>query len=79
MGKLFLFLLVCVGVWWWLGRAKSKASPPPHSGGERPAELMVSCAYCGVNQPRSECMESAGRHYCSEAHRAAHEREANGG
>jgi uncharacterized protein len=36
---------------------------------ERPAEAMISCAHCGVNQPRGECVESNGLLYCSDAHR----------
>jgi hypothetical protein len=34
---------------------------------------MVGCAYCGLNQPVGECVESGGRHYCCDAHRQAAE------
>jgi uncharacterized protein len=32
-------------------------------------EAMVPCAHCGVNVPRSEALEGAGRFFCSEDHR----------
>ncbi|MFC5302382.1 PP0621 family protein [Azospira restricta] len=72
MGKLIL-LLILAAIVWWLWRklqAPARDAPPQAS---RPAESMVSCAHCGVNQPRSECVESGGRLYCCEAHRRAAE------
>lgn len=44
-------------------RAKSEGLPP--------SETMVPCAHCGVNLPRSEALEDAGRFFCSEEHRRA--------
>lgn len=72
MGKVLL-LLAIAGTIWWLWR-KSRARPRPEvRPPPRPAELMAVCAHCGVNQPRSECIESRGQVYCSEAHRQAAE------
>ena len=78
MGKILLLLTLGVAIWWlWrkaqAGQMQERPAPAP-----RPAELMVSCAHCGVNQPRSECVESGGHLYCSEAHRHAAERGAGG-
>lgn len=69
MGKLLLFLIIGIVAWWlWrkLQRQHSDSAPAPVA---RPAELMIACAHCGLNQPRGECVESGGRFYCSEAHR----------
>jgi uncharacterized protein len=73
MGKLLLLVTIGIVAWWlWckLQRKHSEAATTPVS---RPAELMVACAHCGVNQPRGECVESGGRLYCSEVHRQAAE------
>jgi octaprenyl-diphosphate synthase len=51
-----------------------ESSRPDH-----PAELMIRCAFCGVNQPRGECVESGGAVYCSESHRREAEVRAGGG
>jgi len=45
-------------------RSRSSAAAPS-------AESMVPCAHCGVNVPRSEAIEAAGRFFCSEEHRRA--------
>lgn len=71
MGKFLLIVILGVVVWWmWrkLQAAGSKSSPAKV---ERPPELMVRCAHCGVNQPQSECVpgKEASVFYCSEAHR----------
>jgi uncharacterized protein len=44
-----------------------KESPPRSSPAA--SERMVVCARCGVNQPVSESILSAGRYYCCNAHR----------
>lgn len=71
MGKVLLLFLLGVVAWWMWRKlqAPSRRSNPPAS---RPVESMVSCARCGVNQPRSECVESVaspGVFFCSEIHR----------
>lgn len=76
MGKLILLGVLAFLVWWVWRKARTPADRR-QGVAERPAESMVSCARCGVNQPQSECVESAGRYYCCEAHRR--EAEATGG
>lgn len=71
----FLLLMVAVGVLVWMLTARSrggKGTPPaPPAAGPRPVN-MVSCMHCGVHLPVSEALQdSAGRHFCSEAHRLA--------
>jgi len=71
MGKILTVLLLAVVVWWMWRKLQGPARPRdlPQA---RPPELMVVCARCGVNQPRSECLESRatpGVYYCSETHR----------
>ena len=79
MGK-FLLLIVLGGVVWWMWRKlQSSSSDQTGHPTERPAEIMVSCALCGLNQPRSECVESEGALYCSEAHRQQAERRGEDG
>lgn len=67
MGKIILFLILALVVYLVL-RGVARARRPTASG-DRPAESMVACARCGVNLPRSEALEAAGRLYCSEEHR----------
>lgn len=68
MSKLLL-LVIAVAVIYFLvsgfARKRSRPSAPPL------AESMVACAQCGVNVPRSEALEGAGRFFCSEEHRRA--------
>jgi len=71
MGKVLLFLAVGAVVWWFWRKARARPEAAPSI--PKPAELMVVCAHCGVNQPRSECIESGGRLYCSDVHRQAAE------
>ena len=77
MSKLLLFAAIAVAIWW-LWR-KLQRNDPVTPARERPIESMAACAHCGVNQPRSECVESGGRLYCSEAHRRAAESDGRNG
>jgi uncharacterized protein len=61
-----LILVIAVAVIYFLVTAfarKRKHSAPS------PSESMVPCAHCGINVPRSEALEGAGRFFCSEEHR----------
>lgn len=69
MSKVLLFAAIAVAIWW-LWRKLQQPEVTARSA-EHPVESMVVCAHCGVNQPRSECVEDDGRFYCSEAHRRA--------
>lgn len=73
MGKVLLVAVLAVVVWWMWRKLQAPSRRDGELPAARPAELMVTCAHCGVNQPRSECVESGGRLYCSEAHRRASE------
>ena len=64
-----LFLLVIVVVLYLLFRrffrSQTKEAPkPPPSATQAKGEDMVACARCGVNLPRSEAREDAGRLIC---------------
>ena len=63
-----LFLLVIVFILYLLFRrffrsqAKDDAAPP--AAAQAKGEDMVACARCGVNLPRSDAREEAGRLVC---------------
>jgi len=66
VSKLLLLLVAIVVVYFvltGLARKRRQRSAPPA------AEAMVACAHCGINVPRSEALEAAGRFFCSEQHR----------
>ena len=65
MRYLVLIALVVLAVWL-LRRALRDKTPPP----ARPAVEgeLVACARCGLNLPRAEAREAAGRLYCGEEH-----------
>ncbi len=76
MKFLLLALVIGIGLYFLLGRSRHRSndegrppSPPaPPAGGG----TMLSCAHCGVHLPSSEALvDTRGRHYCSEAHRAS--------
>ncbi|MEK7737471.1 MAG: PP0621 family protein [Pseudomonadota bacterium] len=66
MFKLLLFGLLAVLVYLVLRGAGRRRQVPPQTP---PAQKMVACAYCGINLPEAESVESGGQHYCSEQHR----------
>lgn len=56
------------------------AAVPPDRAGEprvEGPERMVQCGTCGVHLPASEGVFAAGKVYCSEAHRRAHDARAS--
>ena len=72
----FLLVIAVVGVVLWLmfGRQRRVGKPPPRAAQKEPAVpvVMVACAHCGVNLPRTDALQDgASRPFCSEAHRAA--------
>ena len=67
MGKIVLFLVVAFVVYAVIRGANRPAKRRENSVPR--TESMVACARCGVNVPRSEALEAAGRLYCSEEHR----------
>ena len=67
-----LIVFVLFGVFWWLLRRMAAArSLQRERRAVREPETMVTCAYCGVNQPVSESLQVDGRYYCSQEHRRA--------
>jgi uncharacterized protein len=69
MGKVLLLLGLALVIWWMWRKMSRPAAPGSAKRPLPPVESMVACAHCGVNQPASECIESDGRYYCSDAHR----------
>lgn len=45
-------------------RSQTKDAPPPARNDPVQGEDMVACARCGVNLPRSDAREEAGRLVC---------------
>jgi uncharacterized protein len=66
VSKLLLLVIAAAVVYFVLtGLARKRSRRPT----QVTAETMVPCAHCGVNLPRSEALEGAGRFFCSEEHR----------
>lgn len=70
MRLLIVFALFGV-VWWLLRRIAAARLAQREERVLREPERMVTCAYCGVNQPVSESVLADGRYYCSQEHRRA--------
>jgi uncharacterized protein len=70
MSKILLFALLAFVVYLVLRQSRRDGRSDPTDGPGVAAETMVACARCGVNVPRSEVLESHGRFFCSEEHRA---------
>ena len=72
MAKIILLVLGLLLAYWILKsyrrRVDRRESQTPAAG----PEDMVRCAHCGVHLPRSECVASEGRSYCSADHERAH-------
>lgn len=68
MAKFLLFLAVVAVVYFLVQSSKRRSRPPPEPRTEEP-QAMVSCAYCGVNFPRSESVSEKGRDFCCDDHR----------
>lgn len=72
----YLVLILVIALVLWLvraGRRRDKV-PPPRAPDRPRHEDMVVCAQCGVHLPRSESFPGRGGVFCSEIHRAEHER-----
>ncbi|MFT3847531.1 MAG: PP0621 family protein [Propionivibrio sp.] len=70
MRLLIVFVLFGI-VWWLLRRMAAARSIQRERRAVREPERMVTCAYCGVNQPVSESLQVDGRYYCCLEHRHA--------
>ncbi|MBA0916727.1 MAG: PP0621 family protein [Nitrosomonadaceae bacterium] len=71
MGKLIFFILVGVLIFWGIRRHLRgvKKGDEESPGGE---EDMVCCLHCGIHLPKSECVSSEGKFFCSDEHRRLH-------
>ena len=71
----YLLLAVLVGVALWLFSARRRGPrvpPPAKRSGQAEPTPMLACTHCGVHLPQAEALaDSAGRPYCTEAHRRA--------
>lgn len=65
MGRILFWLLIAVLFWWFVkGLLKSRMrDEAPHAHTVQ-GEDMVACARCGVNMPRSDAREEAGKYFC---------------
>lgn len=72
--KWLLVIVVVAVVVWALVRGRS----PRRAQGPRRPEPMVECAHCGVHLPAADAVLGGDRVYCSEAHRLAGPRRADG-
>ena len=79
MGRLLLWVLMGLFVWWML-RGNRRVAPPPGGRPRPPAspaataaapEAMVDCARCGLHFPASEAVRDGARVFCCTAHRDA--------
>ena len=73
----FILFLVAVFVLLWLlrgalGRRGGTKAAPPAASAPQP---MIACRHCGLHLPRDEALPGRGGVFCSEAHRAAFEKE----
>jgi len=62
-----LLLCALLALAWWIWR-QTQLPRVGKREESHPAEQMVRCVRCGVNQPISESILSEGRYYCSAAH-----------
>ena len=69
MGRIVLLLIIAFVIYllfrgFFRANVKKDAEPPLAKSGE--GEDMVACSRCGVNLPRSEARELAGKLVCNE-------------
>jgi hypothetical protein len=60
---LVVIVLLAVASFRSLRRNANRTIPPAQSGG---GENMVTCARCGVNQPRSIALFDDGKYFCKD-------------
>jgi uncharacterized protein len=69
LARLLLIILIAFAIYLlWRGftRAQVKKDAQPPLARSDAGEDMVKCAHCGVNLPRSEAREEAGRLVCGD-------------
>lgn len=69
MGRIILLILIALAIYWLFRaflRSQARDDKPPVDPAITPkGEDMVTCTRCGVNLPRSEAREEAGRLVCA--------------
>jgi uncharacterized protein len=69
LGRIILLILIALAVYWLFRaflRSQSKDDKPEPPRAVSPeGEDMVTCTRCGVNLPRSESREEAGKLVCA--------------
>ena len=80
MKYLLVLGVVLFGIWLWKhNRAAAKiareeqARPPTAPATTATPAQVVACTHCGLHLPLHEALTGQRGHYCSDAHRAAHE------
>lgn len=79
--KYLIVLLVVLAVAWLVTAPRRRLRRGDDEAPRRPPappppplqESIVACPQCGLHLPRSEAVPGRGGHFCSEAHRRAHE------
>ena len=71
MTKLLLFIAIALGIYVAFGFVRRNARTRREQAEPvvTPAEGMVCCSLCGLNVPRSEAVQQAGRFFCCDDHR----------
>jgi uncharacterized protein len=67
MGRVLILILIGIALWWlfrgfFRSQVRDAEKPPAQSA---KGEDMVRCARCGVNLPRSEARDEAGKLVCA--------------
>ena len=67
MGRVLILIVIGIALWWlfrgfFRAQVRDEPKPPAQSA---LGEDMVRCAKCGVNMPRSEARDEAGRLVCA--------------
>ncbi|WP_341893229.1 PP0621 family protein [Variovorax sp. YR752] len=74
----YVLLVVAVLVLVWLLRGARRPGLPSRPAADRAdakAQPMVACQHCGVHLPQHDALPGRGGVFCTEAHRAAYERQ----
>ena len=74
--KFVLLIVIALVVLWLLrgGRRQAPPAAPPATPADPQREAIVACAQCGLMLPVGETLPGRGGVFCSEAHRAAFEK-----
>lgn len=77
MKYLLVLLVVGVGLWILVKRARGAGLNAPPSAKPRVPQAMVECAHCGLHLPASDAVLEGSHVFCSDKHRLLGPRQAN--